>query len=422
MSGHLAETGPRRTMWWEKFSAAAAWRHHGLWWLAHQLNRHVERIVFVLLAATTLTFTGPWSTHAGALLCASASAVCAIVYLARNRSLWRDENRFVRTPWLAFSILMAGLTWVFIDGRLPNGLPGITAMVLLLNLLLLEFRNRRFLARKRVSRRRRQHVRWQRQRRELQLQLQEGLKWMAALQHDVRQPLQALGLLLSSPRISRDPKFELLVQQLQGCHQWIYELSENATEIAAIQAHQPPPPELAPVDVFALVSSFSNWTAPLANSKGLRVIVALPAGHQMHMITTDARKLKRVLANLLHNALRYTPAGEVSLTLRLMDGWIEMEVADEADPLPAHVHARLATLELPDPIKGGLRRGLGLFVVTGFCRQMGWALRIERRHPRGNRITLIISPSASLPQQSQNVRQSGWYPPDVPLPPPSPAG
>lgn len=365
-------------------------RSHGLWWLAHRVSRHVERALFILLAGMALGLALSDPSGLYSLLCLLGSGVCLLVYLARNRSLWRDENRFVRAPWLGFSLAMAALAATLLADALPPALPGFAAIALLLNLLMLEFRNRRFLARMRVSRRRRQHVRWQRQRRELQTQLQEGLRWMAALQHDVRQPLQALGLLLSSPRISRDPQFESLVRQLQGCHQWIYELSENATEVAAIQAHQPPPPERHPVDLLTLVSSFSTWTVPLASSKGLRVTLAMPAGSPVRMVTTDARKLKRVLANLLHNALRYTPEGEVRLTLRLLDGMAEIEVADEADVLPAHLVTRLTELDLPDPVKGGLRRGLGLFVVIGFCQQMGWRIRVERRQPRGNRITVVM--------------------------------
>lgn len=378
-------------------------RQHGWRWLLYQISRHVERALFALLAGMTLTLALPLPWWAGTFLCLVASGVCLTVYLARNRSLWRDENRFVRAPWLGFSLVFAGLGVLFGLGFIPRLVTGTATMLLVVNLLLLEFRNRRFLARMRVSRRRRQHMRWQRQRRQLQSQLDEGLRWMAALQHDVRQPLQALGLLLSSPRINRDPQFESLVRQLQGCHQWIYELSENATEIAAIQAHRPPPPELAPVDLLALVASFSNWMAPLATSKGLRVSVTLPAGLSLYMVTTDARKLKRVLANLLHNALRYTMQGEVSLTLRILDNRVEFEVADEADPLPAHVFTRLQVLEMPDPGGGGLRRGLGLFVVTGFCRQMGWSLSISRRHEGGNRIALVmpLSPFAGLGAQQR---------------------
>lgn len=396
--------------------------HAGWWWLSHQVNRHVERILFALLAAVTFSMGWQHADVAGGLLCAMAGSVCLITYLTRNRSLWRAENRFVRAPWLGFGMLMLLLASVFWLSDIPPALPGVAVIALLINLLALEFRNRRFLARKRVARRRRQHLRWQRQRRELQEQLHEGLRWMAALQHDVRQPLQALGLLLSSPRINRDAQFESLVRQLQGCHQWIYELSENATEIAAIQAHQQPPPEYAPADLIALLSSFSNWTAPLASSKGLRVNVCLPAGLTMCMVTTDARKLKRVLANLLHNALRYTPKGEVSLTLRVMTGAVEIEVSDEADPLPEHVRSRLLNLLLPDPVKGGLRRGLGLFVVVGFCLQMGWQLRVAKRHPTGNRITLVMSPSAALPVQPPRQPAQDLFHPDGPVHSQSPAG
>ncbi len=388
-------------------------RHSGWWWLPHLVSRHVERVLFALLAGMTLSLGWSHDAVAGASICLLASVVCALTYITRNRSIWRNENRFVRAPWLGFASLMLMLAGVFAFQLMEPVFPALMAVVLLVSLLALEFRNRRFLARKRVARRRRQHLRWQRQRRDLQEQLQEGLRWMAALQHDVRQPLQALGLLLSSPRINRDPQFETLVRQLQGCHQWIYELSENATEIAAIQAHQQPPPELAPADLITLLSSFSNWTAPLAKSKGLRVNIQLPSDMPMCMVTTDARKLKRVLANLLHNALRYTPKGDVTLSLQVLDSAIEIAVSDEADSLPDAIATRLLSLDLPDPVKGGLRRGLGLFVVVGFCLQMGWTLRVDRRQPRGNRITLVMPPAAVAPVQLPRQPAQGLFHPGV---------
>jgi sensor histidine kinase regulating citrate/malate metabolism len=66
------------------------------------------------------------------------------------------------------------------------------------------------------------------------------------------------------------------------------------------------------------------------------------------------------------------------------------EISDMADPLPPHIQVQLETLCLPDAAKGGLRRGLGLFVVVSFCRQMGWGLAVESVRPKGKRISLRV--------------------------------
>lgn len=363
-----------------------------LGYLAHQISRHVERCLFVLVALLPLGFLTGQSAWLGLVFCALACGLCLVVHFVRAQSRWQHENRFIRAPWLLIAALLAGLAVLFILHWVPAGVLAITVAGLLGNLLFLEFRNRRFMAWARVRRRQRQHRRWQHQREGLQQQLAEGMHWLAALQHDIRQPLQALGLLLSSPRIQRDDRFDTLVRQLQGCHQWIYELSENATEVAAIQAHQMPPASLQPLDVCAVVSSFSNWMRPLASSKGLDIQISLPAGLSVKMLTTDERKLKRVLANLLHNALRYTETGQVCLSFQIAPRGdaVVFEISDMADPLPPHIQVQLETLCLPDAAKGGLRRGLGLFVVVSFCRQMGWGLAVESVRPKGKRISLRV--------------------------------
>ncbi len=371
--------------------------------IAYTLHRNSERCLFGLILLFPLTQSFGSSPLSKSLITLLISATCLAVYAIRSKSRWLRENRFLRAPWGLSSAGMLCLSMLFLSEAFPESCLFVITVVMVGQLIFVEMRNRRFMAWARVSRRRNQHIRWQRQRTLLQAQLSEGLQWISALQHDIRQPLQALGLLLSSPRIQRDPSFESLVKQLQGCHQWIYELSENATEVAAIQANKRPLVSLRPTDAYAVVASFSSWCQPLATSKGLQVFLTLPAEASMLMLTTDERKLKRVLANLIHNALRYTDNGKVNIALLISPDSLTFQVTDSGPGLPPHIRGMLENLTLPDPGKGGLHRGLGLFVVVGFCKQMRWKVSIPKTDSTGTCIELTVPLTKATQTQIDNL-------------------
>jgi K+-sensing histidine kinase KdpD len=355
------------------------------------LNRHCERVLFSLLIVF-LTLQDLWpNVFLGTIVCSALTLVCALAFAVRKQNRFSSENRFICTPWGIAMLCLSVLTVCYAFSYLPHGLLTVLILALIGQMLVIETKNRRFFAWVRVRRRRAQHLRWQSQRQALQTQLREGLHWISALQHDIRQPLQALGLLLSSPRIDRSPGFKSLVEQLQSCHQWIYELSENATEVAAMQANQPAEIKCSPVDLYALAASFVQWCKPLATSKGIKVSILMPAAGEVQMLTTDQKKLKRVLANLMHNALRYTDTGEVRLELTCCNKGVTFSVIDTGPGLPPHITDQINQLSPPKTSETNFRRGMGLIVVIEFCRQMGWNLRANANSDGGAKIELEIA-------------------------------
>ena len=119
-------------------------------------------------------------------------------------------------------------------------------------------------------------------------------------------------------------------------------------------------------------------------------------------VRADSDYLRRVLENLLDNALRYAPkGGNVLVTLRRHDADVELCVADDGPGVPDEYKTRIfdkyAQLDRSvDRNQQRFGRGLGLT----FCRLVAEAHRgkiwIEDRSPRGARFCLSFpAPEAS---------------------------
>jgi two-component system sensor histidine kinase KdpD len=89
----------------------------------------------------------------------------------------------------------------------------------------------------------------------------------------------------------------------------------------------------------------------------------------------DAGLLERVLANLLDNALRYAPEGQVRVTARRVGHRVLITVADEGPGIPRGTEEQMfgAFQRLGDSdTSSGV--GLGLSVARGFVEAMGGTL------------------------------------------------
>ncbi|MNS86809.1 Alginate biosynthesis sensor protein KinB [compost metagenome] len=124
---------------------------------------------------------------------------------------------------------------------------------------------------------------------------------------------------------------------------------------------------------------------PLAENKGhqltLDIAPALPS------IAGDEMRLAQVVRNLLHNAIRYTPAsGRIHLTIRAEGAHVRLEVQDNGPGIEAaaerHLFQRFSQIhaESPDREQGV---GLGLFISRAIVEAHGGRIGVESRPGEG---------------------------------------
>jgi two-component system sensor histidine kinase SenX3 len=117
-------------------------------------------------------------------------------------------------------------------------------------------------------------------------------------------------------------------------------------------------------------------------------------------VVGDRSRLSMIVTNLLHNALKYSPAGgEVRVTCRVADGTAEVAVHDQGVGIAAEDIGRLFTRfgRIVTPETAGIGgTGLGLYLARDLARRHGGDVRVESRPGEGSTFTLRL-PASSEP-------------------------
>ncbi len=199
---------------------------------------------------------------------------------------------------------------------------------------------------------------------------------ISMIYHDLRSPLanvvSSLDVVASLFSQEDDPAIKSLLEIAIRSTERIQRLTNSLLDINRLEAGQPIV-NLQPTDPLVLVGDAVETVAPIAKNKDQKLELNLPA--QMSPVLVDGDMIRRVLSNLLENAVKFAPAGgKISVGAQQEGKWIQMWVKDNGPGIPASEHARIfdkyARLNAKEGPKGF---GLGL----AYCR-----LAVEGHHGR----------------------------------------
>jgi signal transduction histidine kinase len=145
---------------------------------------------------------------------------------------------------------------------------------------------------------------------------------------------------------------------------------------------------MGPVDVSALMEEMAVQFAPAADAKGL-ILSTQPA---CAMVLSDGVLLRRIVSNLLTNAIRYTDTGSVSLAASLIEQTLVLEISDTGqgiapDHLP-HVFKEFYRAPMHEGTADSF--GLGLAIVQRLCRALGHTVALRSELGKGTTCRLEI--------------------------------
>jgi two-component system sensor histidine kinase BaeS len=219
---------------------------------------------------------------------------------------------------------------------------------------------------------------------------------LADLAHELRTPLATLeGYVegLSDGVVAADQEAWTVLQAE------VVRLGRLAEDLTAVSRAEEQQLDLrrGPVDPSKLVSVAVQAAQPSFAAKG----VALHASVEEHppAVAVDADRIGEVLANLLGNALRHTPAGgRVEVTARQRGKELELAVADTGEGIPPELLGRVFDRFFrvdPARIGDGSGSGIGLTITRAIVQAHGgrvWAESAGRGH--GARLVIRL-PSAA---------------------------
>lgn len=231
--------------------------------------------------------------------------------------------------------------------------------------------------------------------------------FLAAASHDLLQPLNAARLFTSAlaqqPELGAEPQH--LVGRLDGALRSTEQLLSALLDISRLDA------DALPVEHrdFPLSDVLTPLTAEfsaLAAERGLR-LECVPTAL---WVRSDPKLLRRLLQNLLSNALRYTKQGRVVLGVRRRSDaqqQVEIQVLDTGPGIPADQSEAIfkefhRLHEGGQDSEGARGLGLGLAIVDRISKRLDHPIRLRSELGRGTLVSVSVPRTAAraLPQQS----------------------
>jgi len=218
-------------------------------------------------------------------------------------------------------------------------------------------------------------------------------EFLATMSHEIRTPLNGvigMAQVMASDALSPVQRERLSVVRQSG--ETLLTLLNDVLDLAKIEAGKLEY-EAAPFDLGELLGGVEAAFSTLAKGKGigLRTTVS-PAAAGVYR--GDQARIRQILVNLLSNALKFTEAGEVSLTVdQGLDGALRLTVSDTGIGIPSdrleHLFGKFSQLDASTTRRYG-GTGLGLAISRQIAEMMGGTIVAESVLGAGSTFTATL--------------------------------
>ena len=207
-------------------------------------------------------------------------------------------------------------------------------------------------------------------------------RFMAAMSHDLRQPMHAMGLFIEELRrtLPQSPQLSV-IDSLSMSLDSMSSLLDSVLTLSRLEADQWVP-DRVPFSIEPMLIRLRTAHRVAAREKGLRLEVASCSAQ----VLSDPTLLERTLGNLMANAVQYTVRGGVLLTCRLRGDRLRVQVWDTGVGIPPEeqeaVFQAFHRVEHEQAPHDGV--GLGLSIVRSCAAVLGLQLGLRSVVGRGS--------------------------------------
>jgi signal transduction histidine kinase len=209
--------------------------------------------------------------------------------------------------------------------------------------------------------------------------------------HDLRSPLSRMrgiaeASITGEQHIGEYRDMAVMVieesDRLVGMINTMLEIAETESGIAALSMN--------PLDMLDIVKDVYELFLPVAEDEGIHLEIEVPS--EKLIVHGDLPRLQRVMANLLDNALKYTPeGGRVLITAKGDRSHVMVSIADSgigiAEGDLEHIFERFFRQDRSRSQPGN---GLGLTLARTFVRAHGGDISVKSHPGKGSTFTVIL--------------------------------
>jgi signal transduction histidine kinase/Na+/proline symporter len=227
-------------------------------------------------------------------------------------------------------------------------------------------------------------------------------RFLAAASHDILQPLNAARLYVTSlVERQRGGNDSQLIGNIDASLDAVEEIFGALLDISRLDTGAMKP-EIVSFRIDELFRQLEVEFTPLAQEKGLKLqFVPCSLG-----IQSDRRLLRRLLQNLVSNAIKYTPEGRVLVGCRRRRRRLRIDVYDTGLGIPASkrraIFQEFHRLDRGAKVARGL--GLGLSIVERIARVLDHKIAVTSAVGQGSHFSVELPLAAAIPTgQPQRV-------------------
>ncbi len=217
---------------------------------------------------------------------------------------------------------------------------------------------------------------------------------VADMAHELRTPV---AVLQANTEALLDGLVEHTPEQTASLHEEVLRLGRLVGDLQTLAAAEAAALQLAlrPADLAEIArSAAEDWTASFAGAE-----VTFEQRLEPAPVLADPGRLHQVIANLLSNALKFTPrGGQVQMSLSAAGGQARLEVSDTGPGIrpedQPHVFERLWRGAHASPTAGS---GIGLAVAVELARAHHGSIELASEPGHGSRFILLLPLARGAP-------------------------
>lgn len=231
--------------------------------------------------------------------------------------------------------------------------------------------------------------------------------FVSNLSHELRTPLASLQALTDTLRdgaLDDPPAAQRFLNRMDGEIDALTQMVEELLELSRIESGRTPF-HFRAASVAQVVGEPVERLRPQAQRSEVALSWEIPP--DLPLILADVERLGRVVTNLVHNAIKFTPAGgQVHVSAQLIssqaegaesDRWVQVQVLDSGPGIPKHEQVRIfERFYKVDRARASGGTGLGLAIAKHIVQAHQGRIWVESQPGAGSRF-LFTLPTESDP-------------------------
>jgi two-component system, OmpR family, phosphate regulon sensor histidine kinase PhoR len=223
---------------------------------------------------------------------------------------------------------------------------------------------------------------------------EERDEFISVISHELRTPITITEGTLSNMMLfaQKNQASEDIVKGLGEAHEQVLYLAKMINDLSALsRAERGAGLEQEGIDVNDFAHSLYQEYSPQAKNAGLTM--DLDISGKIGELHTSKLYIEEILQNLITNAIKYTPKGTVTLTIRRVEHGVSFAVTDTGHGISKTDQKKVfqkfyRSEDYRTRETGGT--GLGLYVAGKLCAKLGTRIKLESRLNHGSTFSFVV--------------------------------